>query len=349
MRVFYLANRVPWFGAHTGYEHLPDFAKAAGINSRTHSPDSSLISRALGKTQSLLKGHGQVSQADAAARWKLERSLAQNPGSIGHLLYGEEHLPYWKDAGADSRQRTVLTLHQPSTQWKEEKARALSACPHLIVLWQRELDWFREHAPGGQVHFVLHGADTDFFSPGGEVRDPSAPLRLLYVGVHMRNTAMLARVIARLNAEGHNLHFDFLVPARGVTEPHLGELAQLPNVQWHQNVDDLQLRELYRQAYLLLLPLDNSGANTAIVEALACGLPVVTTDVGGIRDYGGGTVFPVVENDDDEAMLTLLHEYLQNPARRDEVAEACRAFAVEQLAWPLVARQHAEVYRQVTA
>jgi len=36
------------------------------------------------------------------------------------------------------------------------------------------------------------------------------------------------------------------------------------------------------------MPMKSSGANNAIVEALACGLTVVTTDVGGICDYGGG-------------------------------------------------------------
>jgi glycosyltransferase involved in cell wall biosynthesis len=348
MRVFYLANRVPWFGAHTGYEHLPDFARGAGLNAHTLTSDSSLLARVLGKVHSLRKGHGQISQSDSAARWRLERSLTQNPDAIGHLLYGEEHLPYWKDAAPEARRRSVLTLHQPSTQWHEEKARSLAGCPHLIVLWQRELDWFRERAKGGSVDFVLHGADTEFFCPDPEPKKSKGPLRLLYVGVHMRNTAMLARIIGRLNKE-HDLHFDFLVPNRGVNEPHLGDLAQLPNVQWHQKVDDMQLRALYRGAHLLLLPLDNSGANTAVVEALACGLPIVTTDVGGIRDYGGGNVFPVVENNDDDTMLALLENYLSNCAWRDEIAAKSRLFAEQHLAWPIVARQHAALYHKVAA
>ena len=262
------------------------------------------------------------------------------------MLYGEEHLPFWGDAPEEIRRRSLLTLHQPSTQWTAEKVQGLANCPGVVVLWQREMDWFRERLKGGRVDFVHHGVEIDFFSPATEIS--RGPRRLLYVGVHLRNPAMLARIIARLNAERDDLEFDLLVPPHRRSEPELAKLAEHPRVHWHGKVSDEELRALYRAAHLLLLPMNNSGANTAVVEALACGLPVLTTDVGGIRDYGGGTVFPVVENDDDEGMLALIERYLMDSPWRDEVGRRCRAFAQEQLAWPLIARRHAEIYRKVT-
>jgi glycosyltransferase involved in cell wall biosynthesis len=349
MRVLYLSNRVPWFGAHTGYERLPDYAAAEGISSKIYSPGSDFLSRALGKIQSLRRGHGRVSQSDAAARWQIERGLSRERQAVGHILYGEEHLPFWRDAPAEVRWRSILTLHQPSSQWPEDKVRALPDCPRVVVLWQKEMDWFRERLKGGQVDFVPHGVDTDFFSPAPNILRMEEPKRLLYVGVHLRNPAMLARIIARLSRERADLAFDLLVPPHRRAEPELAKLAGHPRVHWHGHVTDDQLRELYRSAHLLLLPMNNSGANTAVVEALACGLPVLTTDVGGIRDYGGGIIYPVVENNDDEGMLALIERYLAQPSWRDEVGRSCRAFAQEQLAWPIIARRHREIYRNALA
>ncbi len=289
VHLFYLSNHIPWFGRHTGYERLPDSLGGAvpELAPRVFSPGSGLAARAVGKAVSLLRGHGRVSQGDAAARLRLEWALRRDPEAVGHILYGETHLPFWRDVPDSVRRRSVLTVHQPASQWKEGNLEALAACPHVIMLWRREIDWFRGRRKNGEIHFVPHGVDTEFFTPGPA---PAGPRRLLYVGIHLRNTEMLARIVPRLDR--HDLHFDFLVPARRRSDPGLAQLAGHPRIRWHEKVDDAQLRELYRSAHLLLLPMNDSGANTAVLEALACGLPIVTTDVGGIRDYGGGTVFP---------------------------------------------------------
>lgn len=99
----------------------------------------------------------------------------------------------------------------------------------------------------------------------------------------------------------------------------------------------------------MLLPMNASGANTAVVDALASGLPLVTTDVGGIRDYGGGTVFPIVANNDDDGMIALIEQYLARRKWRDETAGNCRRFAEKHLSPQIVAQKHIEAYQELTA
>lgn len=58
----------------------------------------------------------------------------------------------------------------------------------------------------------------------------------------------------------------------------------------------------YRQADLLALPLKDCTANNSILEAMACGLSVVTTDIGGIRDYVDDTCALLSARGDAEEM-----------------------------------------------
>jgi glycosyltransferase involved in cell wall biosynthesis len=259
------------------------------------------------------------------------------------------HLPYWRDVPRNLVNRSVLTVHQPLGQLEEPYLGAISSYRHILLLWQRELAQFQERVPNGTVHFIHHGVDAEYFCPGPEPAPrPPRKFRLLYAGVHLRNTAMLARIIRIMGKRRGDVQFDLLVPEARRGERALKELAQHPNVVWHAGLNDDQLRELYRQAYLLVLPMTDSGANTAVVEPLACGVPPVTTDVGGIRDYGGGSLYPVVANDDDDAMIDLIEAYLARPELRDETSARCRAFVEQTLAWPLIARKHVELYCQIT-
>ena len=158
---------------------------------------------------------------------------------------------------------------------------------------------------------------------------------------------MLLRVIERLSAFG-TVHFDILVPRLRDKPREVLKLAKIwnhPRVKWHSGrIGDDALRELYQRAYLLLLPLEHAGTCNALIEALACGLPVVTTDVGGVRDYGGGNVYPVTPNNDDDAMVHLIERYLASQELRDKTAFECRRFAEETLSLPRSLEAHLSAY-----
>ncbi len=56
-------------------------------------------------------------------------------------------------------------------------------------------------------------------------------------------------------------------------------------VEIFSGIDDSQLRDKYRTASLAVLPLQDCTANNSALEAMSCGLPIVVSDIGGIRDY----------------------------------------------------------------
>jgi glycosyltransferase involved in cell wall biosynthesis len=163
----------------------------------------------------------------------------------------------------------------------------------------------------------------------------------------MRDFQMLYRVIVGLHREHPELRFHLVVDGHARQQDGLVQLQNHPAVQWYEKISDEQLKQLYQHSYLLVLPMENSGANNAVVEALSCGLPIVTTDVGGIRDYGGGLLFPVIPAGDDKSMIALVKRYLVEQAWHTNVSMACRNFALEHLSWPMIAQQHVDFYKKL--
>jgi glycosyltransferase involved in cell wall biosynthesis len=334
-----LEDRIPWFGRYNGYEQLWRYLPG-DQEFRLIRPQPGWLPRLRGKWFSLRHGlgPGQQSHADAASR--LARALERSTAAVGHVLYGEHFLRFLGRLPARVLQRCAVTLHQPRAHWKAADLEVLRRIPHRIFLFSPAPGSFEPH-PEGSTSVLLHGVDTDFFAPADLA---SHPPRILYSGVHLRNLAMLERVVERLLAGHRELVVDMLVPVAQRQREEFLRLSRHQRVVWHAGLDEHRLLALYRHSTAMLLPMQDSGANTAVVEALSCGLPVVTTDVGGIRDYGGGAHYPVVANDDDDAMLALLHRLLGEPQYRAAAAKSARALALSRLDWRLVARQHVAAY-----
>ncbi len=343
MKVLHLRERIAWFGGHSGYEQLTRHLLLLQPV-RTVKPRRGRLARYLGSAYAKLHGrYGRGATSLSELEFRMRRSLCRRDAS--HILYLENHfelLSAWPKAHKD----LIGTIHLPPSVWKPEQCRLLSSVHSGVVLYQRDMPFFERYVGSGRVRFIHHGADTDFFKP--DLTKLNTPPRILYSGVYLRNEAMLVRVVERLVKKTPELRVDLLVPLHHRNAPALAPLLRHSAVTWHAGLNDEQLRELYQKSYLMLLPLNDSGANTAVVEALTSGLPIVTTDVGGIRDYAGAEVFPVVANNDDDAMVDLVGEYLSKPGWRDEIAQRCRQFAEEKLAWPTVARKHLDVYRELT-
>ena len=342
--MLFLTSSIGGPGRFQGYRQL--------IGHLCHNGDCSVVTpkallreRILGAAYCRLHGWpDRNSHAAAAEFWFSRRFDKRRNERTAHILAGEYHL-HFLDRWPKAPKELIYTLHFPPSRWNGEMRARLKRLSSAIVLYQKDIAFFEEHVGKGRVHFVRHGVNSDFFTPGET--PGTTNLRLVFAGHYLRNTEMLFRVVTRLHTAHPQLRFDFLVPMPYRSSPGLESLLHHPAVQWHANLDDTQVREVFRSALLVLLPVNDSGANNAVVESLSCGTPLVTTDVGGIRDYGGDSIFPLVRNNDDDAMVALVERYLAEPAWRRSVGEASRRFAEEELSWNVVAREHAKAYSQL--
>ena len=296
--------------------------------------------RAAGKAWSLLRGWPQRNQSLAFTELQAGWALATSPLAGVHFLVGENHDPYLSQPRG--KKPVIATLHMPASVLAAAPPRT-GRVDTLVLLTSREQDFFAGAWGARRTVVIPHGVDTGFFRAGTTTARPS----ILVVGRFLRDFPLTAAVVLRLAARHPDWHFDFVVPGAAWHGPELAAVRALPGARWHDRIDDETLRRLYQEATCHLTPFKDCTANNALVESLACGLPIVTTDCGGVRDYGAGTVYPFPADDTAAGLAALCERYAASPGWRASVAAACRAFAVETLAWPVIARRHLALYAQV--
>jgi glycosyltransferase involved in cell wall biosynthesis len=261
-----------------------------------------------------------------------------------HYLEGEhtlQFLPQIMNKVDHLRRRTpiVATFHQPPQLLdKLVNFSIVKRIDHLIVLSPEQVSYFTQHLSADRVSMIMHGVDTDFFRPAD--RKNSGSFRCLSVGSWMRDYDAVLEVAHRL---GSMPQFEFQIVSRAVADRPVPA-----NVSVCSGIDDVTLRALYQEADVLFLPVTSATANNAVLEGIACGLPVVTTDLASLRAYLPSQEAIMVRDNDPEHLAEALLKLYHNPRLRADMGLAARQRAL-QLSWPNVAKQHEALYDQLLA
>jgi alpha-1,3-rhamnosyl/mannosyltransferase len=113
-------------------------------------------------------------------------------------------------------------------------------------------------------------------------------------------------------------------------------------IQWTGYVDEATRRELFAGAHMLVLPSLDEGFGLPVLEAMACGVPVVISAAGSLPEVAGDAARPVPPGDVDgfrDVMEALLHPDVAAVAARRGLARA-RSFT-----WDTCAQHAWRAYR----
>lgn len=134
---------------------------------------------------------------------------------------------------------------------------------------------------------VRTAVDTSFFSPPARKR-PANPLRLTMIGSLMwrkgYDYALLA--LDTLVRDGNDIRLTIIGEGseRERIEHTIADLKLSDRVDLLGRREPEQVRDILRDSHVLLHTSTSEGIPNSVVEGLACGLPIVATDAGGVRE-----------------------------------------------------------------
>lgn len=342
MNLIILSSKVAWFGRQSGYDVLTDYIEPT-IKKEIVQSGYSILGRIIGKFYQVIYKWNLINTQDVFTELKFLKKIKSN--SVGHILHLESHVQITEKI-AKRKNNLIGTIHLPVSHWTAEWLSALSKLDHAIILFEGEINAFSKYIAANNIHFIRHGINIDFFKPASS--NIIIKNKVLIVGHFLRNFEMLLSVYQKIVDDSKNyFEFHVIIPSAYRKEPVLKEMAKNNKVFFYEKLSDQELLEQYQSSNILLIPMNDSGANSAIVQALAVGLPVLTTDVGGIRSYGGGDLYPVIKNNDVDGMVALFNNYAYNIEFRNSTSKKIRAFSEQYLDWEIIADQHLKLYGSI--
>ena len=197
------------------------------------------------------------------------------------------------------------------------------------------------------------GVDCSRFVPTEHVRAPGEPYRVLLAARLLwdKGIAEFIEAARRLRGEGDAMVFQL------AGDPDPGNPAAVPDatlrgwvdegvVQWLGHVDDMPA--LFASVDMVVLPSYREGLPKGLIEAAACALPLVTTDVPGcrevVRDGVEGLLVPVRDADSLAEAIARLYA---DPALAGQLGAAARERALAEFDEGIVIRRTLDVYREL--
>jgi glycosyltransferase involved in cell wall biosynthesis len=136
-------------------------------------------------------------------------------------------------------------------------------------------------------------------------------------------------------------------PEAGALKRRANELGISNNVEFLGFQSQDRVRTLMQRARVLVLPSLQEGMGVVLVEAMACGTPVVASRVDGILDVVTPDVGVLVPSADPKRLAEGIQAILADPIRWKEYSRNARARAVESYSWDHIAIKFIEVYESL--
>jgi glycosyltransferase involved in cell wall biosynthesis len=272
-------------------------------------------------------------------------------GAVALALRQRVGLPYlvWVSGpdipGFERRYRAIYPMLTPVIRqvWQAAE-RVIAKCAEEIAMIQRV-------APGLDVECVPNGVALDRFQPGPAAA-AEGPLRVVCVArlIERKGQHHLIEAVARLVRGGIPVRLRLV--GTGDAEAQYRALAERLGVSAWVEFAGYVPREAiageYAAAHVFALPSYNEGMALAVLEAMACGLPVVVTRTGGTAELVEEEVGGLTH---DWADIDALAAHLARLARDRELVQRMGVASLQRAAsfsWPAITDRFLELFEHVT-
>lgn len=201
-----------------------------------------------------------------------------------------------------------------------------------------------------RVRVIPNGVDTEFFQPAPTTSENTAaahPFRLLFVGRFQgqKNLPYLLQECSRLPSGSFELHLVGDGPVAAELRALAEQLGLGPAVIWHGWLPRAALRDIYQSVDCFINPSLYEGMPNVVLEAMACALPVIASNIPGNEDLvSHGKTGLLFDLQNSSELASHLRALASDRALGQRMGRAARIVAATDYSWRNVAQRYAALF-----
>lgn len=268
-------------------------------------------------SQDMLQTLEEISKSEEIDLWHCEWSpyaeaVRHLPGRKLFMAHNVESMIWQRYHENEKNPLKRWYIGRQVTKFVRFERNVLKLADMTVAVSENDACWFQNQFDINRIDVVDNGVDTEYFQPKDNVREPATLLFLGSLDWRPNQDGIEEFLRGPYPAlQSQNPDIRLLIVGRNPPVSLCQKWNSLKNVEVHPNVDDV--RPFLSRSSALVVPLRiGGGSRLKILEALACGTPVISTEVGaeGLR-LVDGVHFRSVST--IRELVTPIMEYLTHP------------------------------------
>ncbi|MGQ0541509.1 MAG: glycosyltransferase family 4 protein [Blastocatellia bacterium] len=287
--------------------------------------------------------------------WKIVRSLRRNPADI--IQSSHFYTNFY--AGIAGRLLRIPSIGAIRSNVESELSshpflgRLLLRLPDFLIVnslvgRQRAID---KRISDKSVALVPNTVELGL-TPSEALQHPDRPTTMLFVGrlVNVKRADRFIVLAAELTVKYPKRRLNFRIAGDGPLRPKLEEQAKdlqpsFSSIEFLGEVENLDA--IYRDADILVLTSDYEGTPNAVLEAMAHGVAVIATDVGGVSGVLNESCGILVEPDNPKALIDAASRLIEDADLLNKLGSNGRAYVRENHSCETLAANLTAIYNRL--
>mgnify|MGYP000426794613 CR=1 FL=1 len=199
---------------------------------------------------------------------------------------------------------------------------------------------------GANIEVVLNGIDLDAFRENKGIK--KVPFRIITTAsadIPLKGLRFLIEAMIGIIDEFPEAHLAVIGKAKeeGETVQQISKLNLKEKVSFHSELSQSEIVSLYSSAHISVIPSLYEGFGFGAAEAMACGLPLISTHSGGLKEVVGQDA-SIIEPGSSKVIVSAVKDLFSSQEKQLTLSKMGRERMEREFNWKKAARAYERIY-----